>query len=229
MKPHEREWLDYAWGVVACGRGHADRCEDAGGKGVSGDTTARFPGFVAPGYEPSRGVLCMAHVHRYLPDRDDVPGGRLADINSAILRWRQRGRGPESDATFLTEATPAYMTSAAEWPWWKKHFKPVLDEGRVPMDEVAFANFAKCRTETEGDDDASMRLARLCAETYPPAALIRTLRPLAVLVASLQLDLGDVGDVMVIRWNGRTRQDETGSSKETWVRLKGGRLRTLRS
>lgn len=52
-----------------------------------------------------------------LPDIDDVPGGRLADINSAILGWRQRGRTPESDARFLSEATRAYVTSAAEWPW----------------------------------------------------------------------------------------------------------------
>lgn len=30
MKAHEWEWLDDAWGVVACGPGHADACEPAG-------------------------------------------------------------------------------------------------------------------------------------------------------------------------------------------------------
>lgn len=228
-KDHELAWLDYAWGVVACGPGHVQRCEATGGVGMPGGTSARFPGFVGPDYEPGRGVLCMAHVHRYLPDRDDSEGGRLEAIEAAIVSWRQRGRNPDSDRAFLDESRPAYMASAAEWPWWRKHYKPVLDEGRVPMAEVAFANFAKCRTVTEEDSSASLRLARLCAESYPPAALIDLLRPAAVLLASLQLDLGAIGDVLVIRWNGRNGVDETGLKMANWLPRKGGRLRALRS
>jgi hypothetical protein len=196
---------------------------------MPGGTTARFPGFVGSDFEPGRGVLCMAHVHRYLPDLDDHDGGRLEPIEAAIVGWRQRGRSPESDAAFLSESRPAYIASASGWPWWKKHYKPLLDEGRVPIGEVAFANFAKCRTVTDADSSASMRLARLCTETYPPAALIGVLQPAAVLVASLQLDVGDVGDVLVIRWNGRNGVDETGLKMANWLPRQGGRLRLIRS
>ncbi len=116
MKAHELKWLDYAWGVVDCTPTHVEQCEAAGGIGIPGGTTARFPGFVGPDFEPGRGVLCMAHVHRYLPDVDDVEGGRLHAIETAIVGWRQRGRGSESDAAFLAESRPAYMASASSWP-----------------------------------------------------------------------------------------------------------------
>lgn len=216
MEAHEQDWLDYAWGVVACGAQHAERCQATGGIGIEEGSTARFPGFLGPKFEPGRGVLCMAHVHRYL-ESDDAPRGRLAAIEAAILGWRQRGRSPESDATFLAESRPAYMASASEWPWWKKNYQPLLSKSRVHMDEVAFANFAKCRAATELESSLSVRLAKLCAEVYPPAALIRLLRPAAVLIASLQLDPGDVGDVLVVRWHGRTGRDDRGYRRTTWL------------
>lgn len=228
VEVHEREWLRYAWSVVGCGSEHATRCEAAGGIGIPGGGTARFPGFVGPGYQPGRGVLCLAHVHRYLPAIDDVAGGRLAAIETAIVGWAQRGRNADSDATFLAESRPAYMDSAAEWPWWKKHYGELLKKARVPMAEVAFANFAKCRTPTEEESSASIRLARLCAEVYPPRDLVRLLDPVAVLVASLQLDLGDVGDVLVVRWNGRNGLDDEGNRMSTWLPLQASRIHRRR-
>jgi hypothetical protein len=227
VKAHEADWLRYAWGVVACGREHVERCEAAGGVGMPGDAIARFPGFVGPDFEPGRGVLCMAHIHRYLPDVDDGEGGSLRGVEAAIVGWRQRGRSPESDATFLSESRPAYLSAVSGWRWWKKNYQPMLDEARVPIGEVAFANFAKCRTVTDVDSGASTRLARLCAKAYPPAALIGLLRPAAVLLASLQLDVGDV-DVPVIPWNGRNGVDANGVRMANWLPLEAGRLRRIR-
>jgi len=99
VKAHEADWLRYAWGVVASGRQHVERCEAAGGVEMPGDAIARFPGFVGPDFVPGRGVLCMAHIHRYLPDVDEGEGGSLRGVEAAIVGWRQRGRSPESDAT----------------------------------------------------------------------------------------------------------------------------------
>jgi hypothetical protein len=129
---------------------------------------------------------------------------------------------------FLAESRPAYMSSAAEWPWWKRQYQRLLNEARVPMAEVAFTNFAKCRTATEEESNASLRLAKLCGEFFPPAALIRLLRPAAVLIASLQLDVGDVGDVLVVRWHGRTGVNEEGLRMENWLPHQAGRLRRIR-
>lgn len=229
MKPHEAQWIEYAWSVVACGSDHVRRCTAAGGLGVLDEEAVRFPGFVGPDFEPGRGVLCLAHVHRYLPEVDDISGGRFRAFSDAIVGWKKRGRSDESDAVFLAESRPAYMASAKEWPWWKKHYGRLLDEGRVPISEVAFTNFAKCRTVTEEESNASLRLAKLCAEEYPPADLVRMLRPAALLIASLQLEVGDVGDVPVIRWNGRNSVDSEGYRLEQWLPRQGGRLRKIRS
>lgn len=229
MKAYELAWLDYAWSVVGCGPEHSQRCEAAGGMGMPGGTMARFPGFVGPDYEPGRGVVCIGHIHRYLPDVDDLEGGRLEEIEAAIVGWRQRGRGLESDVAFLAESRAAYLASAPGWRYWKRHYAPLLDDARIPVEEVAFANVAKCRTATEIESGASVRLAKMCAQVYPPAGLVRLLQPAAVLLASLQLDVGDVGDVRVIRWNGRTGVDETGLMMKNWLPAEGGRLRRLRS
>jgi len=228
MKRHEAQWLDYAWGVVGCGREHVERCEAGGGVGMPGDPSARFPGFVGPDFEPGRGVLCLAHIHRYLPDVDDGEGASLRGVASAIVKWKQQGRSSEADGAFLSQSRPAYLDAVAGWSWWKKHYQPILDEARVPIREVAFSNFAKCRTVTDADSGASLRLARLCAQTYPPAALVAVLQPAAVLVASLQLDVGDVGEVLVIRWNGRNGVDDTGLRMANWLPQQGGRLRVRR-
>ncbi len=194
---------------------------------MPGAPNARFPGFVGPDFEPGRGVLCLAHIHRYLPDVDDGENGSLRDVETAIVGWRQRGRSPESDARFLSESRPAYLAAASGWTWWRKNYQPMLDEARVPVGEVAFANFAKCRTVTEVDSSASMRLANLCSKTYLPAALVAVLRPAAVLVASLQLNVGEV-DVPVIPWNGRNGVNADGLRMANWLPLEAGRLRRIR-
>lgn len=228
MNDLERGWVDYAWGVVACPPTHAAECGRSGGIGVADDSDVRFPGFIGPNYEPQRGVLCMGHVHRYLPDRDDVDGGRLHDINAVLTAWRARGRGEESDESFLVDSRAAYMASAPTWDYWNRNYAPLLKEARVELSEVAFANVAKCRTTTEDDSAASIRLADLCSKVFQPAALIELLRPAAVLLASLRLDVGVV-DATIIRWNGRTGVDEAGSTMKNWLPYEAGRLRRVRA
>lgn len=76
-----------------------------------GGTDARFPGFVGPDFERSRGVLCMDHVHRYLPDTDDVPLG-VAWMRSSRP---SSGGGCEGEAR---KATPrsSLSPSLPTWP-----------------------------------------------------------------------------------------------------------------
>jgi hypothetical protein len=229
VEPHEERWLDYAWGVVACGDGHARACEAAGGIGMPGSSNARFPGFVGPEFLPGRGVLCMGHIHRYLPEADDTENGRLEAVESAAVSWLGRGRGPESDEEYLSDSTAAYLATAPTWDYWRRNYDPLLRKARVPIGEVAFANVAKCRTPTEDDSAASVRIAKLCAGEFPPAELIATLQPAAVLLASLRLDVGDVGDVRVIRWNGRTGVDEAGYRMSTWIEMEASKLHRLRT
>ena len=104
----------------------------------------------------------------------------------------------------------------------------MLSEARCSIDEIAFANVAKCRTVTEEDSGASYRLAQLCSATFPPERLITLLRPAAVLVASLRLNVGDVPGVQVVRWNGRTGVDEGGNAMRNWLPFEAGRLRRIR-
>ena len=224
----ERRWLDYAWGVVACPPAHAAECSLSGGTGVANDSGVRFPGFIGTQYEPHRGVLCMGHIHRHLPDRDDVEGGRLYDINASLSGWRTRGRSDHSDELFLVESRAAYLASAPTWDYWNRNYAPLLNDARVPLAEVAFANVAKCRTTTEDDNAASVRLAKICSRVFPPEALISLLQPAAVLLASLRLDVG-VGDATIVRWNGRTGVDEAGSTMKNWLPYEAGRLRRLRT
>lgn len=167
MNDFERQWIDYAWGVVACTPAHAADCRRSGGVGVADGSDVRFPGFIGPDYEPGRGVLCMGHVHRYLPDRDDVEGGRLHQINDALLTWRTSGRGEDADASFLAESRSAYMASAPTWDYWNRNYAPLLREARVPLREVAFANVAKCRTTTEDDSAALDSPGRPVLEGVP--------------------------------------------------------------
>lgn len=228
MELHESRWLDCAWRVVACRAGHARACEAAGGIGMPGDSDARFPGFVGPAFRPGRGVLCMGHIHRYLPDVDDTEGGRLNVVESAAISWLERGRGTESDETYLRDSTAAYLNTAPSWDYWKRNYDPLLRRARVPIEEVAFANVAKCRTPTEDDSAASVRIAKLCAGEFPPADLISILQPAAVLLASLRLDVGDVGDIQVIQWNGRTGVDYAGYRRSTWIELEAAKLHRLR-
>lgn len=228
MNDLERRWADYAWGVVACPTAHASECMQSGGIGVAGESDVRFPGFIGAEYEPHRGVLCMGHVHRYLPERDDVHGGRLHEINAVLAAWCARGRGDVSDEIFLVDSRAAYMASAPTWDYWNRNYALLLKEARVPLNEVAFANVAKCRTATEDDSAASIRLAALCAKVFPPAALIDLLRPAAVLLASLRLEVGAV-EATIIRWNGRTGVDDAGSTMKNWLPYEAGRLRRVRA
>jgi len=196
---------------------------------MPGGTTARFPGFVGPRFEPGKGVLCMGHVHRFLPDADDIEGGRLEAVESAVLAWRARGRSEANDVAFLRDSRAAYLTSAPTWDYWKRNYEPLLRKARVPLEEVAFANVAKCRTATEDDSAASMRIARVCSAAFPPSELVRLLRPAAVLLASLRLDVGDVGDVRLVRWNGRTGVDERGYTMNNWIEIEAARLHRIRA
>lgn len=74
----------------------------------------------------------------------------------------------------------------------------------------------------------SIRLADLCSKVFPPAALIGMLRPAAVLLASLRLDVGAV-EATVIRWNGRTGVDDAGNTMRNWLPYEAGRLRRVRA
>lgn len=228
MQDHERQWLDHAWRVVDCPASHVAECVAAGGVGLPGSSGARFPGFVGRDYKPGIGVLCMGHVHRYLPDRDDVEGGRLAAIEAAIEAWRAGGRSPEADTEFLASSRDAYEASAPTWDYWRRNYQPLLDESRYSVREVAFANVAKCRTITEDDSAASVRLARICSIAFPPSELIAALRPAAVLLASLRLDVGERPGVTLLRWNGRTGVDDEGSTMKNWLPFRAGQLRRLR-
>ena len=225
---HQEDWLDYAWQVVACPSKHLLGCASAGGVGCPGEEDARFPGFVGARFEPGNGVLCLGHVHRYIPDKDDIEGDRLAAIEKTITAWRRRGRNDESDAVFLAESRVTYQSSAPTWDYWARNYQPLLSEARYLIDEIAFANVAKCRTVTEEDSGASYRLAQLCSATFPPERLITLLQPAAVPVASLRLNVGDAPGVQVVMWNGRTGVNEEGNAMRNWLPFKAGRLRKIR-
>lgn len=228
MRPVEKNWIEYAWKVVASPPSHVSTCTSLGGEGLPGDSDTRFPGFIGPDFEPGRGVLCMGHVHRYLPETDDIPGGRLYDIERAISTWRTSGRTPTGDERFLTESTEAYLASAPTWDYWQKNYDKLLTQGRVPITEVAFANVAKCRTATEESSTASAKLAKACSKVYPPSELIAILKPAVILLASLRLDVGDIGEARLIQWNGRTGQDTDGNRMSTWIEVQSNRLRQAR-
>lgn len=84
----------------------------------------------------------MGHVHRYLPQGDDIEGGRLAEIETAISSWRANGRGDENDLTFLSQSRTAYTTSAPTWPYLQRNYGLILDEARLPFMTSPFANVA---------------------------------------------------------------------------------------
>lgn len=121
------------------------------------------------------------------------------------------------------------VSSAVPFWWTKRNYDPLLHKARVPLGEVAFANVAKCRTVTEDDSAASVRLAQACAAAYPPSELIRLLQPAAVLLASLRLDVGETGDVKVIRWNGRTGVDENRHTMKNWIEIEATKLHRARN
>lgn len=188
---------------------------------------ARFPGFIGPEFEPGHGVLAWDTSTATCPRLTTLPA-----VGSTMSRQRFCNGVPRQVLRRRRAVThridSGYLASAPTWDYWKKNYGKLLSQGHVPITQVAFANVAKCRTATEEPSSASAKLAKACSKVYPPAELIAVLQPAVILLASLTLEPGDVGDARLIQWNGRTGTDVDGNRMTDWIEIQSNRLHEAR-
>jgi hypothetical protein len=180
MTDAELRWLDYARHVVNVSAAHIQLCESQGGVPDVGDTsrTLRWPGYIGRRYREGEGVLCINQVHRDINAETEQIS---PDVNQryveATSNWRA---GRLSDADFLGETRRAYEYWIPRWAAWK-HFRYLVEQQLgLRVDEVVYANLAKCQLST---GRATTGVVRSCQTEFPICELVMAIRPRVVLCA----------------------------------------------
>jgi hypothetical protein len=217
----EERWLEYARRVVNVSEAHISGCESAGGApaGVDRDpaTAVRWPGYIGKEYVEGHGVLCVAQVHREghakAEKLDDQISLKLVDV---VSRWKQ---GQVDDVTFLLEARSAYRYWIPLWTRWKQHFKYLVEDLLgLTVDEIAYANLAKCMVPIETSPD---EVVRFCQGDFPVCDLVEAVKPRAVLCC--RVDAYEGGPTIktwctdeVYTWDGRHGTNRAGDKLNVW-------------
>ncbi len=148
----------------------------------------RWPGYLGRSYKEGAGILCVGHYLRE-PTPElyrDKPVLEVADRRLVELtrRWKDDRRTPESDETYLRGVQNASKDAIQWWHSWRQQqFKLVVqDTLELRIEDVAWANFAKCRVPIENPDSQKYKILRLCRTRFPIHELVDAIRPVAVLV-----------------------------------------------
>ena len=238
MTGTERRWLDYAWNVVNCPLHHRRGClirGAASGNGVDGGNELRFPGYIGRSYEPGRGVLLVGHVHREPEPHMSLPGDPARFV-AAHFRWIEHGRSDEADAAFLAEVRRYYGEAVAGWNPWRQFFRRIVeDELGMSLDQVAYANLAKCRQDP--NRGTAENLVSYCQGQFPAAQLVDAVRPAGVFVCVIAADprRGVVSwrspswDPVVYAFEGRNGRDSLKRRRDEWLPEAAARVKTIQA
>ena len=224
----ERRWLDYAWAVVNCPESHRRECVLAGGAvpgpGRPDGNDLRWPGYLGRNYDERRGVLCVGAVHRESsPERlasHPIVARTDANLIAGTRAWLSSRRPPGADEEYLEVVRRNYEEALPQWGRWRRHFRELIERHlHMDLTQIAWANLAKCRVSIDlgsKQRKAEGCLQRLCQGTFPIAELVEAIRPVVVLVASLNARSGgEIVDAwkspscapLVYAWQGQSGHD----------------------
>jgi hypothetical protein len=181
----EKDWLKYAWNVLGddplkCCTGTCDRF----------GRVMRWPGYLGPRYQESRGVLFVGAVHNANNQDSDHKAGQLftSHINKLAGIACDWLSGAVTDADYLSVVRSAYEKSQAQWKTVWRHFRTLQTLLKVSFDQTAFTNLAKCfltphksAGKPTGKDTDDLFVE--CNDKFPLYDLIRILKPAMVFVA----------------------------------------------
>lgn len=186
----ESAWLDYAWAVANCPASHLAVCQREGAApavpGRDSGNGMRFPGYLGAAYQSGR-ALCLGSAWGEPPPEESDPDKTRVALDRTIDEiqrdWVREGRSAASDSTYLRGARSAYSEAIQTWPQWRRYFRSIVED-YVGLDvtQIAWSNFAKCRTPAPG---GGIALARACQGQFPIADLIEAIHPVVVFTAVL--------------------------------------------
>lgn len=122
--------------------------------------------------------MCVNQVHRDInADAEHVD----PEVNRRyVLATGQWKAGQLDDAGFLGETRTAFEYWIPRWGAWK-HFRYLVEEQLgLGVDQVVYANLAKCQLST---DRSTTKVVRRCQGEFPMCELVEAVRPRAVLCA----------------------------------------------
>lgn len=197
---YELSWFEYARGVVR-DHDHLEACRLAGGALPAQPypyDDLRWPGYIGSSYAR---ILCLGMIH----NADMLFAGRnvnssartdarsraaaILDLENTALGWKD---GSVSDSLYLAELRRVYGRALPLWNTWT-HLERIVEDmvpngGQPLTSRIAYANVAKCWSDTSDLDRSDYRVMQCCT-LWPggnTATLISSIQPLVVLVASQQ-------------------------------------------
>jgi len=176
----EKDWLDWAYPIVAVPADHREVCESAAVDGASGEPRLslvhRFPGCVGSAFESSPiPVLCVAQVHHAAILYDTMSG-----FEAEMDQWvASRDVDPMADTRFLKAVRARYESAIAKWGPWIQTFSKILNGFHYDPRNIAYANFAKCWQDPKKSKAISCMSA--CETAFPIRKLAEAVSPKVII------------------------------------------------
>ena len=207
-------WLNYAWKVLTEDGGLTTCCVT----GTSNEVQ-RWTGCLGGDYSSGR-VLMVGAVHnKPVLEQDKAP------LALAARAWVDSGRSSTADSRYIAAVRDFYRRVTPTWEYggtvWRT-FAKLRDRLSVDVEQVAYANVAKCEMRT---GLGYGQLIQQCLRRFPLNDLVDAVNPAIVLIAldnqSFTKAIG-VGGIVhdgrrIFQYNNRNLTDPAGRRFETWV------------
>jgi hypothetical protein len=166
----EREWLDYARGVV-CNDEHRLACAALGGSpehpGVDA-VDVRWPGYLGRSYKPG-GVLCVAMVHR-----DFASAGVGVAVRDRLVAATRHWKAHQiDDEAYLRAVREVYETGLPKWTV-GGNIGAALRHLNIDVKFICYVNAARCqypeiepKATPAGAKRTKNALVQLCLSSFP--------------------------------------------------------------
>jgi hypothetical protein len=178
MTRYEKEWLDYARGVITCEKSTCI-CPNEFRR-------IRWPGYIGANYDYGR-VLLVGAIH----NTNRLFTNEIIELEPIARKWSNSKPDSTHNQIYLKALRKAYINSIPQWQSWlmngnKKrgavwsNFQKIVDSLEIGWEHIAFTNLAKCHTPTQSDDTNTIIS---CATTFSIEKLVTILNPVAIFIA----------------------------------------------